>query len=110
MTLDQLAARLTAADDAERAVLVQQNAEFVGYDLARSLKALFDEAKYNDPVRAHRAVRALAFLSAITSHPETTAVAVWTAGIELLQLTGQAELATAKLDEAAAIFTELKRP
>lgn len=110
MTREDLAARLVAADDNDRAALFEEQATLLDSDLAQSIKALFDDAKYNDPLRAHRAAGTLDYLARLTSQPRITAYAIWTAGVALLQLDGQAELSIPKLDEAAARFEALGMP
>jgi len=110
MTHGELAARLAAAADAERAALLAQPSAVLNADLAYSLKALFDDAKYNSPARAEAAVTALKSLADVTGHPEIAAIAAWTAGIAFLHISGQAELSIARLDEAAARFYEIKLP
>src|SRR5215510_8436657 len=110
MRREELAARLVAANEADRAALFEEHAADLNSDLAHSLKAVFDDAKYNDPARARRAAEALDSLAYLTSAPEIIAYAVWTAGIALLQLDGRAELSIAKLDEAAARFDAIPLP
>lgn len=110
MKQGELAARLAAAGDAERAALLSHPSAVLNADLAYSLKALFDDAKYNSPARAQAVVNALTSLADITDDPEIAAIAVWTAGIAFLHISGQAELAIAKLDEAAARFSGIKLP
>ncbi|HJZ47777.1 MAG TPA: hypothetical protein VKE41_11450 [Roseiflexaceae bacterium] len=48
----ELAARLAAADDVERAMLLKRYGTLVDVDLARALKRLYDDIESSDPARA----------------------------------------------------------
>lgn len=110
MTYDELAARLIAADEPDRALLFHEHLALLDVGLAFSIKAFFDGAKYNDPARATRAVSVLESLAESKLDAQIAAIAVWAAGIALLHISGQAELAVAKLDEAAARFKAIALP
>lgn len=110
MTREELAARLSAADEVERAWLLGEHVALLDVELAYSLKALFDDAKYNNLARAQRAASALDSLADSTHDPTIGAISVWTAGIASLHMSGQAELAITRLDEASARFETLGLP
>lgn len=107
-----LAARLAAADDAERAALLAR-VRRGGAPLARALRSLYLDSVAGDPARARGAAAALAALAAragTADHAEVAALAAWITGLAALQLDGQLERAVALLDEAAARFTALAQP
>ena len=110
MERGELAELLLAADDAEQARLLETNAALADLHLAQALKALFDIAKNNDPVRARAAVAAMAKLARRTGAVEINALARWIAGVSALLIEGQAERAIAELDQAAALFIDIDRP
>ncbi|HSB12688.1 MAG TPA: CHAT domain-containing tetratricopeptide repeat protein [Blastocatellia bacterium] len=108
MTREELAARLSAASEVERASLFAGHASALDVELAYSLKAFFDDAKYSDPARAQGAASALESLADITRDSTIAAISLWAAGVAFLHVTGQAELAVARLEEAAACFGALR--
>jgi tetratricopeptide (TPR) repeat protein len=105
----ELAARLAAADDAERTMLLKRYGALVDVDLARALKLLYDDTESSDPARAADAAVALIALADIAEDPEVRALAAWTNGMARLDR-GQMEEAIAYLDDAEAQFLALGRP
>ncbi|HLG13903.1 MAG TPA: CHAT domain-containing tetratricopeptide repeat protein [Blastocatellia bacterium] len=89
---------------------MRENRACLDVHLAYSLKSLFDDAKDNDPARAHDVVAALKAVAEVTADPRVAAVASWTAGIAALLIDGQAESAIARLDVAASLFAQLDEP
>jgi CHAT domain-containing protein len=105
----ELAARLAAADDAERAMLLKRYGAFVDVDLARALKYLYDDTESNDPARAAGAAGALMALAHTANDPEVRGLAAWTNGMVMLDR-GQMEVAIACLNDAQAQFVVLEQP
>ena len=79
-----LAARLIAADDAERATLLQSHAALADAALAYKLKDICLDAWASDPVRATGAAHALEIFARVTTDGEVSACAAWSAGIAAL--------------------------
>jgi len=105
----ELAARLAAVDDAERAMLLKRYGALVDVDLARALKSLYDDTESNDPARAAGAAVALMALADTADDPEVRGLAAWTNGMARLDR-GQMEEAIACLNDAEAQFLALGRP
>jgi CHAT domain-containing protein len=105
----ELAARLAAADDAERAMLLKRYGALADVDLARALKRLYDDTESSDPARAANAVGALMALANIADDPEVRGLAAWTNGMAWLDR-GQMEEAIAYLNDAEAQFLAIGRP
>jgi CHAT domain-containing protein len=105
----ELAARLAAADDAERAMLLKRYGALADIDLARALKSLYDDTESSDPARAADAVGALMALADTADDPEVRGLAAWTNGMARLDR-GQMEEAIAYLNDAEAQFLALRRP
>jgi CHAT domain-containing protein/tetratricopeptide (TPR) repeat protein len=111
-TIDRttFAARLAAAGDEERAALLSRHAALADVELARALKALYDDTKVSEPARANSAASAITLLTDLIDDSEAHALAYWTAGMAALQLEGQMEQALALLDKAIMRFEELGQP
>lgn len=110
MTREELAARLSAADAAERTALLKEHSSLLDPELASALKSLLYDARDNNPLLARGAAAALKQLAAVTNNAEIIAIAIWLEGIVSLELDGHAEEAVAKLDEAARRFNALEQP
>jgi CHAT domain-containing protein len=102
----ELAGRLAAADDIERADLLARHAGWADIELARALKAIFDDNESGELARAFDAAAALKSLAGVTHEPEVRGLAAWTAGMAA-QLDGQLEESIAQLDSARSLFTLL---
>jgi CHAT domain-containing protein len=102
----ELASRLAAADEIERADLLARHAGWVGIELARALKTVFDDNESSEPERAFGAAAALRSLASVTDEPDVRGLAAWTAGMAA-QLNGQLEESITQLDSARAVFTAL---
>jgi CHAT domain-containing protein len=103
----ELAGRLAAADEAEQAALLEQHRDLADAELARALKALYDETRTTDPTRAARAASAALRLSGQAADPEVAALAAWTAGMAALHIDGKMERAIGLLDQAVTGFEAL---
>jgi CHAT domain-containing protein len=110
MNCEELAARLAAADDVERKVLLEQHPTLIGPELAHSLKSLFDQGKHGDPAIRRGAAESLTALAEIADDQEIAALAIWTAGIVQLQMGGLAEESIPKLTEAEERFAMINKP
>ena len=104
-----MAARLAAADDAERARLLKRYGALANVDLARALKRLYDDTESSDPARAADAVGALMALADTADDPEVRGLAAWTNGMARLDR-GQMEEAIPYLNDAEAQFLAIGRP
>lgn len=87
-----LAARLAAADAAERSALLAGHAALADAQLAWKLKDLYFETSAIDPIQAAGAASALAALSLLADDGEVRALAAWTAGLVALLATMRAPL------------------
>jgi CHAT domain-containing protein len=105
----ELAARLAAAGEAERAALFDQHAALWGVELAYALKDITYTVWASDPAQAVGADGAVAGLAQRAPAPEIHALADWTGGIAALTQ-GQMEDALERLDRAAAGFEGLGQP
>jgi CHAT domain-containing protein/tetratricopeptide (TPR) repeat protein len=110
MSYTELAAQLVGADEPEREALLLHNRALANAELARAIKAYYDDARFSAPARASGAAAALAVLARVVSDLEVQATAAWTSGRAALQLDGQVEQALAFLDQAAAQFEVLGQP
>jgi CHAT domain-containing protein len=102
----ELAARLIAADDAERVALLRSHGALADAALAYLLKDICLEAWASDPARATGAASALELFAHLDSDGEVAACAAWSAGIASL-IAGQMERAVTHLDDAEARFLKL---
>lgn len=102
----ELAARLVAADEAQRKVLLRENAGLADVALAYALKEICWDAWTVDPARSIKAAAALQALAKINNQQEIGALAAWVLGIAAL-VEGRMHQAIARLDEAHAIFSAL---
>lgn len=107
MTGAEWAARLAAADEAERAARLAEVRDPLA--VAHALKTYYDDAESADPQRAAAAAAALGALAAFHPHPEIAALAAWTAGMAALDA-GKMEEAVNRLQDAHARFTALAQP
>lgn len=107
MDRPQLASRLAAVGEPERAALLAAHSAMADVDLARQLKALYFATNDSDPARAAGAAAALRSLAAVNAEAEILALAAWTSGMALLQIDGQVGAAIDRIDEAAARLTAL---
>jgi tetratricopeptide (TPR) repeat protein len=103
----ELAERLIAADDPERAALLTKHSALADRALAQLLKTQYDAARISELLRASSAAAALTALAAATEDAETQALAAWTTGRMALQINGQMEQALVWLDRAVAQFDAL---
>lgn len=99
---------MAAADEAERAALLEQHAALPGLDLAYALKALYDDTESSDPPFAARAAAALAVLAHTVDNPDIRALSAWTSGMAALD-SGNMQEAIALLDDAHARFLALNQ-
>src|SRR5918911_4856962 len=109
MEREELAARLIAAESAERESLLREHSALADAGLAYALKEICYEAWYTEPARATGASLALESLTRLTSDPEVAALAAWVKGIASL-VDGQMERAIEYLDDAEARFLKLVQP
>lgn len=105
----QLAAQLAEADDAQRAVLLQQHAALLGVALAHTLKQVFDANESSNPSRAIGSAAALTAVANMLNDSEARALAAWTAGMAA-QLDGRLEDSVTLLADAEARFLALAQP
>jgi CHAT domain-containing protein len=105
----ELAARLAAADDAERARLLKRYGALADVALARALKSLYDDTESGDPARAAGAAVALMSLADTADDSEARGLAAWTNGMVMLDR-GQMEEAIGYLNDAEAQFLALGQP
>ncbi len=105
-----LAARLAKATDAERLQLLERESPLVDIELARALKAFFDENENSDPSMAAGATAALRAVAGVLSEPEARALAAWTSGVAALRMDGRMEAALDQLQEAESLFRDLGQP
>jgi CHAT domain-containing protein len=101
-----LAARLIAADDAAREILLVSHSDLADTSLAYTLKDICLEAWASDPARATGAADALHVLARLVRDAEVQACAAWSAGIAAL-VAGQMERAVTHLDDAESRFLKL---
>src|ERR1051325_10878441 len=107
MELAKLAARLLAADNAEREALLREySAREPGVGLAYVLKDICLDGWSSDPLRVTSAANVLNLLNSITDNPEVAALSAWGAGIAAL-IDGQMERAVKHFETAAALFISL---
>jgi CHAT domain-containing protein len=106
----ELAARLVAADNAERDALLRHNSAFVDLHLAYALKDICLDDWSAAPQRAIGAAGALRALSALTNNPEIDALALWIEGFAAVVAEGQIEHAIRLLEDSEALFLTLDRP
>lgn len=104
----ELARQLTAADDPEKALLLERHVQLVDLQLAYELKDLCYEAWSSEPERAQSAAVVLQTIARRTREPEITALADWTAGLAEL-IDGQMVRAMERLDAAEYGFLRLNK-
>ncbi|HEV2914261.1 MAG TPA: CHAT domain-containing tetratricopeptide repeat protein [Pyrinomonadaceae bacterium] len=102
----ELAARLVAADNAERVALLREYSAQADVGLAYVLKDICLGGWGSDPLRATGAAAALEALDLVTDDAEVTALAAWGAGIAAL-IDGQMERAVNRFETAASLFAAL---
>jgi CHAT domain-containing protein len=105
----ELAARLVAADEHQRAVLLQDCRASLDTELAYLLKDICLDGWMSDPMRSLGAAATLKRISQITEDPEINALCHWTEGIEAL-INGDMVGAVATLDRAREGFLALNKP
>jgi CHAT domain-containing protein/tetratricopeptide (TPR) repeat protein len=105
-----LAQRLVAASETDRAALLAACPAPARVDLAQALKQLYFDTYSSQPQQAAGAAAALAALAAMDDNAELQALAAWTSGMAALQLEGQIERAIQLIDEAAERFDALAQP
>ncbi|HEX8772686.1 MAG TPA: CHAT domain-containing tetratricopeptide repeat protein [Pyrinomonadaceae bacterium] len=107
MELAELAARLLAADNAEREALLREySAQGSVVGLAYVLKDICLDGWSSDPLRATSAANVLNLLSSMTDDTEVAALSAWGAGIAAL-IDGQMERAVTRFETAASLFVSL---
>jgi CHAT domain-containing protein len=110
MERGELAARLVAADDAEREALLRQHSALADVRLAYALKDICLDDWSSSPARTSGAAAALKTLSSLTNDLEVEALASWVAGFAAVAAEGQIERAIALLEDAEKIFLSLDKP
>jgi CHAT domain-containing protein len=78
----ELAGRLAAADDAERAALLTQHVDLADVELVRALKALFERTRQSDPPRAAGAAAGAQAVSDLVFGPQAPPAAGRPAAME----------------------------
>jgi CHAT domain-containing protein len=107
MRLADLAARLVAADDAERAALLAANSASVGVELARALKDICLDGWSTHPAQALGAASSLRLVSQQNSDPEIVALESWTRGLaELVQGRMEAAITALNLSESQFLIID----
>lgn len=106
----ELAARLVAADNAEREALLGQHSALADLELAYALKDICLDDWSTSPARTSGAAAALKMLSSLTNNLEVEALASWVAGFAAVAAEGQIERAITLLEEAEKIFLSLDKP
>lgn len=109
MEREELAARLVAADDDQRRVLLQGFRASIDTELAYILKDICLDGWSSDPMRSLAAAATLKDIAQISSEPEINALCHWTQGIEAL-INGDMVGAVATLDRAREGFLALNKP
>ncbi|HEY0545057.1 MAG TPA: CHAT domain-containing protein [Pyrinomonadaceae bacterium] len=102
----ELAARLIAADDAEREALLQSHKDLADAALAYTLKDICLDSWASDPATSTASAAALEVFTKFTDDGEVSACAAWSAGLASL-VAGQMERAIEHLDDAEARFLSL---
>jgi CHAT domain-containing protein/Tfp pilus assembly protein PilF len=105
----ELAARLVAADNAEREALLRQHSALADAQLAYALKDICLDDWSSSPVRTTGAAAALKKLSSLTNDPEIDALALWIEGFAAVAAEGQLERAISLLEDSEALFISLGR-
>src|SRR5204863_5912998 len=108
MRLADLAARLVAADDAERMVLLAENSASVGIELAHTLKDICLDGWSTHPAQALGAASCLPLLSQQNPDPEIVALESWTRGLEEL-VQGRMEAAITALNQSESQFLKIDK-
>lgn len=88
--------------------LLKQNAKILDLDLARKLKDTYYDSWTKEPQKTRNAATALEAMSEMVSGDEYKALAFWVSGIADLT-EGKLEKAIRDLDEAAALFRNIKQ-
>jgi CHAT domain-containing protein len=105
----ELAARLVAADENQRSLLLQDSRAALDIELAYILKDICLDGWSSDPMRSLAAATTLRRISEISTDPEINALCHWTQGIEAL-INGDMVGAVATLDRAREGFLALNKP
>lgn len=106
----ELAARLVAADNAERDALLKHNSALVDVELAYALKDICLDDWSAAPTRAIGVAEALQTLATLTNNPEIDALRLWIEGFAAVVAEGQLERAIKLLEDSEALFISLDRP
>lgn len=106
----ELAARLVAANNAERDALLKQNSAHADVELAYALKDICLDDWSAAPTRAIGVAHALQALAALTNNPEIDALRLWIEGFAAVVAEGQLERAIKLLEDSEALFISLDRP
>ena len=88
--------------------LLKGNAKLLDLDLARKIKDTYYDSWTKEPYKTRNAATALKAMSELVSGDEYKALAFWVSGIADLT-EGKLEKAVKDLDDAAAIFREIKQ-
>jgi CHAT domain-containing protein len=102
----ELATRLVNSSDANRAILLSENAVLADVELAYKLKDICLEGWSTHPAQALGAATSLQLLSGLRAHPEIKALAAWAAGLEAL-IGGEMEVAISELEHSERGFLSL---
>lgn len=108
MRLADLAARLVAADDAQRAALLAADSASVGVELARALKDICLDGWSTHPAQALGAASSLRLVSQQNPDPEIIALESWTRGLEEL-VQGRMEAAITALNQSESQFLKINK-
>ncbi|HEY6046032.1 MAG TPA: CHAT domain-containing tetratricopeptide repeat protein [Pyrinomonadaceae bacterium] len=106
----ELAARLVAADDAERNALLEQHASIADLSLAHTLKDICLEDWSAAPLRAEGAAKALRALALVPHNrivQEIEALALWIEGFAAVVAEGELERALSRLEDSEELFLTL---
>lgn len=106
---EELAARLVAADEQQRGVLLQDCRASLDTALAHVLKDICLDGWSSDPMRSLAASATLKHIAQTCADPEINALSHWTQGIEAL-INGDMVGAIATLDRAREGFLAINKP
>jgi len=106
----ELAARLVAADNAEREALLRQHSALADARLAYALKDICLDDWSSSPARTTGAAAALKTLSSLNHDREVEALSSWVAGFAAVAAEGQIERAITLLEDSEKIFLSLDKP
>ncbi|HEX8845415.1 MAG TPA: CHAT domain-containing tetratricopeptide repeat protein [Pyrinomonadaceae bacterium] len=105
----ELAARLVAADDAEREALLRDHSALVDVSLAYALKDISLEDWSSEPAQTVAVADALRTLASAVNDAEVRALAVWVGGFAAI-VSGRIEQAVKLLEDSEALFLSLDKP